>query len=64
MAEPSRCRFCDEPLKPDNEGSECDAGCKAGFSLFAPKDEDDEDEPTAAPTDSAPIQTGSDTDDR
>jgi len=50
MAEPRRCRFCDEPLKPDNEGSECDAGCKAGFSLFAPKDED---EPTAAPADPA-----------
>ena len=45
MSAPRRCRFCDEPLKPDNEGSECDAGCRAGFSLFMPKDEDDE-EPT------------------
>lgn len=51
MAEPTRCRFCDEPT----EGSSyCDAGCKAGYTLFMPKDdEDDEDEPTAAPTASA-----------
>lgn len=43
MAEPSRCRFCDEIT----EGSAyCDAGCKAGFTLFMPKDDEDEDEPT------------------
>ena len=44
MSEPRHCRFCDAPLKPDNEGSECDAGCTAGYSLFMP---DDEDEPVA-----------------
>lgn len=44
MSAPRRCRFCDEPLKPDNSGSECDAGCRAGYSLFVAKDEDDEDD--------------------
>ena len=56
MAEPRRCAFCDEPLDPDHEGTTCDAGCKAGFSLFMPKDEDDE--PTAAPTASTQIRQG------
>lgn len=44
MAEPRRCAFCDEPVE---SGRYCDAGCKAGYTLFTPKeDEDDEPEPT------------------
>ena len=43
MAEPTRCRFCDLPTE---GGAYCDAGCKAGFTLFMPPDEDDEPEPT------------------
>jgi len=44
MAEPRRCAFCDEPIE---SGRYCDSGCQAGYSLFMPKDdEDDEDEPT------------------
>lgn len=43
MPEPSRCRFCDEPTE---GGAYCDSGCKAGYTLFMPKDEDDEPEPT------------------
>ena len=47
MPEPRRCAFCDEPLDPDHEGTTCDAGCSAGYSLFvAPDDDEDENENT------------------
>lgn len=47
MSEPRRCRFCDEPLGSDAEGAECDAGCRAGFTLFM--HDEDEAEPDDDP---------------
>lgn len=43
MTDVRRCAFCDEPIA---SGRYCDSGCQAGYSLFMPKDEDNEDELT------------------